>query len=788
MSLLKTSLESSPITIPFKVRMEPYLVESLCDLARLTRDKGLANSDVGGLLFGKAEPGVRSIEALKTFVDTGSHSELARRQRWEKAYKATAEEARLDLELSQFEIIGWFSFRTASGLLSSDLVFHNQHFRKAEDIALIVCREGPSQLSAEVYAKSENDVLTSDDYRWGTVRLSADIRHMRESIELAMRVKLSEDSYLRTYESEEPLSHFEALKRRAEAVSDKLFGFLNRGKEEEYNEKIRGLIGDGRLPGRARPPADGADGPPNGMASAIGAIEEPLPNPQAYFNPYSELGTQRKRSGLDEFPKPSVAPPPAGPTPAPPRATPAPFQTAQPAPAPPPAEVVWPGSGSGFGTAPARVPDYSADFRFPEPEPPPLALPSPGIDMDLAQIGRSPRTGRAVPSEVGGLPMLLRPPASPKASPWPWVVGVFLLCSGLVFGFLALGGLQGENGRLGQIFQAVFPSNGLDLRVRNEDDRLRLSWNQRNHAVASATDATLQIFDGQLSREVHLDGRQVADGSVLYRPLNNDITFRLVVRGDQGSANGSVRVLDGLSSRLSTLDVSSAVQNPSRSPYEPPLTGDPTAPTLLRDGQIPPADSTASNVLPHATPPTSESPIETNDVPVTAYVPPGKPAVRSSVPKPLPPHYETPETIGTIPAADQTPASDGDTAGVKINGWDPVPVPRAKAKARVQPPGTAGFGDATGSTYIAPHPLVQVMPNVRNIPVGTLSVRTRVTVKVSVDSSGRVTNARVTGTGVNAKVAAVAISAAKQWMFDPAKENGRRISSEHTIVFVLPAR
>jgi TonB family protein len=72
--------------------------------------------------------------------------------------------------------------------------------------------------------------------------------------------------------------------------------------------------------------------------------------------------------------------------------------------------------------------------------------------------------------------------------------------------------------------------------------------------------------------------------------------------------------------------------------------------------------------------------------------------------------------------------------------------------------------------------------------VGTLPVRTRVKVKVSVDSSGRVTNARVTGTGVNAKVAAVAISAAKQWMFDPAKENGRRISSEHTIVFVLPAR
>lgn len=80
------------------------------------------------------------------------------------------------------------------------------------------------------------------------------------------------------------------------------------------------------------------------------------------------------------------------------------------------------------------------------------------------------------------------------------------------------------------------------------------------------------------------------------------------------------------------------------------------------------------------------------------------------------------------------------------------------------------------------------MPNVRNIPVGTLPVRTRVAVRVSVDSSGRVTGARVTSAGVNARAAAVAISAARQWMFDPAKDNGLPVSSEHTIVFVLPVR
>jgi TonB family protein len=769
MSLLKTSLQGPPITIPFKVRMEPYLVESLCDLARLTRDKGMAKSDIGGLLFGKAESGLRSIEALKTFVDTGSHSELARRQRWEKAYQTTADEAKNDLELSQLEIVGWFCFRSGSGLLSSDVVFHNQHFRKAEDVALIICREGSSQITVEVYSRSESEMLASDDYRWGSVRLSSEIKHMRDAIELAMRVKLSDDSYLRTYESDEPLSHFEQLKRRAEAVSDKLFGFMNRGKEEAYNEKVRGLIGDGRLPGRSKPSGNGFNGLGIGMGNTIGAIDEPLPNVGSYFNPYSELGLNRSRPAFDEPPRPP-APAPVTPTPA-----------------PLPAEGNWPSSGSGLGTAPARIPEYRDDFRLPDPAPPPLAMPSPGTGLELAQIGRSPRTGRPVTNEISGLPMLLRPPAPPKASPWPWIIGIFLLCSGLVFGFLALGGLQGENGRLGQIVQTLFPGEGLNLRVRNEDDRLRLSWNQRNHAVASATDATLQIFDGQLSREIHLDGRQVADGSVLYRPLTNDITFRLVVRGDQGSTTGSVRLLDGLSSRQSTLDVSAPPQIASRTPYEAPPAVDPTAPTLLRDGQTPASpDPRASDALQRVTPPPATDPAES---PVTAYVPPAtKPAPRIVVPRKAPTHYETPETIGTIQPADQTPSPSSQAGSVTINGWDPVPTPKTKAKPRLQTPATGVFSDATGSTYVAPHPLVQVMPNVRNIPAGTLPVRTRIAVRVNVDANGRVTNARVTGTGVNPKVAAAAISAAKQWMFDPAKENGRHISSEHTIVFVLPAR
>ena len=125
----------------------------------------------------------------------GTHSELARRERWEKAYKTALEESKNDPELAGFEVVGWFSYRTGSGLLSSDVVFHNQHFRRPDDLAVIIWREDATQLTTEVYAKSDADPMTSDDYRWATVRLSTDIRHIREPIALSMRAKVSGDAF-----------------------------------------------------------------------------------------------------------------------------------------------------------------------------------------------------------------------------------------------------------------------------------------------------------------------------------------------------------------------------------------------------------------------------------------------------------------------------------------------------------------------------------------------------------------------------------------------------------------
>jgi periplasmic protein TonB len=78
---------------------------------------------------------------------------------------------------------------------------------------------------------------------------------------------------------------------------------------------------------------------------------------------------------------------------------------------------------------------------------------------------------------------------------------------------------------------------------------------------------------------------------------------------------------------------------------------------------------------------------------------------------------------------------------------------------------------------------MQVMPNTRAIPNGTIQARTRVEVQVNVDQAGRVSSAHVASSGVNEQISAAALSAARRWTFDPASNNGQRVNSEHTIVF-----
>ena len=69
MSVVNPSLASASRNISHTVRLAPYLVETLCELTRAVRDKTHAHTEISGLLFGTAEEGLTTVEALRTFQD-----------------------------------------------------------------------------------------------------------------------------------------------------------------------------------------------------------------------------------------------------------------------------------------------------------------------------------------------------------------------------------------------------------------------------------------------------------------------------------------------------------------------------------------------------------------------------------------------------------------------------------------------------------------------------------------------------------------------------------------------
>lgn len=91
----------------------------------------------------------------------------------------------------------------------------------------------------------------------------------------------------------------------------------------------------------------------------------------------------------------------------------------------------------------------------------------------------------------------------------------------------------------------------------------------------------------------------------------------------------------------------------------------------------------------------------------------------------------------------------------------------------------------TAPDYIAPQPLKVVMLDVGRLAPESLPAQGRIEVEVEVDDQGRVTAARIPADAprVSTEVAKAAITAAKQWRFEPAKLHGQSVASRHRVVF-----
>src|SRR6476469_2742286 len=133
--------ESSPAPslrrLPFSVRLAPHFVNCL---AAVLPEEDEVSEKIEGLLFGIVEPG---FSVLRVFHLSSPNPGLGRQANFEEVLARSKKNP----QLAGFTLLGWFSLRNGNdGLQADDVAFHEQNFRKANDIALIVKVEPEREL------------------------------------------------------------------------------------------------------------------------------------------------------------------------------------------------------------------------------------------------------------------------------------------------------------------------------------------------------------------------------------------------------------------------------------------------------------------------------------------------------------------------------------------------------------------------------------------------------------------------------------------------------------------
>ena len=108
-----------------------------------------------GLLFGTVAEHLVSVQGFKLLTNDECNSIYASKyKRRGDIFETLIAASKGEPELLSLNLVGWFSTRPLTGLLSSDIEFHNRYFRRASDIALVFKPEQTSVFLAELYARS----------------------------------------------------------------------------------------------------------------------------------------------------------------------------------------------------------------------------------------------------------------------------------------------------------------------------------------------------------------------------------------------------------------------------------------------------------------------------------------------------------------------------------------------------------------------------------------------------------------------------------------------------------
>jgi protein TonB len=412
------------------------------------------------------------------------------------------------------------------------------------------------------------------------------------------------------------------------------------------------------------------------------------------------------------------------------------------------------------------------------------------------------RTEALVPTREITVPAATVP--SQRRFPWFWVTLLFAVAGGITFAVL-LWPVVPLPTTAAATARGTHASPALYLRAESEGERILLSWDRQNQVAQRATDANLVIDDGAAHRNIHLDSKQVSNGAVLYRPVSDDVSFRLEIHGqDGGSAAETLHIMDRGRAAAQPFDVSTPAPEKNGS------SADKNA--QAEEPNVPPAS--APKHLWEPVPALNETPRPFEHLAPTPAAPVRPEFQKTVEPAPevhvaanenplqqfdlngfnvtVPPAPKTPDVESTPPAKEPQPVllkkepptreTLQATTSPAVTPAQPQPANIPSSKPAASPlPASRGFD----TRYVSPRPVYQVLPDISQLPQVMRSTAGEVSVVVNIDPAGHVTAARIEFKNPKppGAIIAAAENAARKWVFEPARLDGRPIPSEHSIVF-----
>jgi hypothetical protein len=314
----------------------------------------------------------------------------------------------------------------------------------------------------------------------------------------------------------------------------------------------------------------------------------------------------------------------------------------------------------------------------------------------------------------------------------------------------------------------------LALRVVRDGDALRLEWDRNSRDLRGAS-GVLHIADGERQSRWSLDSRQLSEGSVLYWPKGSDVNFRLEISRQGQTASESVRAI--------------GVGQPA-SPSRP-------APALPQRPEAP----VARRLPPRGAEPQQPAPFTA----AREHSPAPQPERREPpAPRPSPFAASPQQRAATVPPPVSEPAPPVSTAEPESEA-PPAPEPEPAARPAGEPFVSATAepdrGSRVGRAFsripllgrlrrerpevIPPRVVRRVLPSVPDRLRRSLRQPLAVEVRAYVSATGNVEYAELLsdGTGRRRQFASLAVYAARQWQFVPAREGERAVPDEMILRF-----